>query len=133
MRRSTLLIVVVTFAISGLAVSQVVVTNQGYATMQGAAIIPAQVSPPLLITPSANVTALPPAQMGISNSGMQLSAISALSTPSANVTSLSFPAAGYATPMPMYSLPVGYVPLASNNLPAAYAPSVTLGGGIDYG
>ena len=60
MRRSTLLTVVAIFAISGLAVSQVVVTNQGYATMQGAAIAPAEISPPLLTTPSINVTALPP-------------------------------------------------------------------------
>src|SRR5437588_731160 len=38
MRRSTLLIVVAIFAISGVAVSQVVVANQGYATMQEAAV-----------------------------------------------------------------------------------------------
>src|SRR5438270_1268607 len=134
MRRSTLLIVVSIFAISGFAVSQVVVTNQGYATMQGAAIAPAEISPPLLTAPSINVTALPPAQMGISsNAARQMGAISALATPNANVTSLSFPSVGYAAPMVGYSLPVGYMPVGSSNVPAASAANTTFGDNIDFG
>jgi hypothetical protein len=134
MRRSTLLIVVAIFAISGLAVSQVVVTNQGYATMQGAAVAPAEISPPLLTTPSINVTALPPAQMGISSNAVrQMGAISALAAPNANVTSLSLPSVGYAAPMMEYSLPVGYMPVGASNVPSAYAANTTFGENIDFG
>jgi hypothetical protein len=131
MRRSVLSTVVVVFAISGFAGSQVVVTSQGYATMQGAAIAPAQISPPLLTTPSVSVTALPPAQVGISNNSMQMMAVTALAAPNANVTSLSYPGFGYA-PIMGYSLPAGYA-FPSSNLPAAYAPNTTMGEGIDFG
>lgn len=67
--RRVILLAIFSFFTMSICWGQVVVTNGGFATMQGPAVLPAPAWPPLIMTPQAHLATVMSAPVGITGAG----------------------------------------------------------------